>query len=226
MPAAPRDATSDAVTALSDLRLGPLSGLVPSWRPAGEIVPRWEQTLLPYVRSLALSARAGTARTYLEALSRFVRFVDNPLKASATDIEAFLTRPRAGRHGGEAGPRSTSSRVVELAAIRRYCRWAIREQLRESDPTEGIRLPTREPYRDVTALSAEEARTLLSAIPTTPALVLAIVFSAVVLFGVGVYSAVTLVGDWRKSGVKMVAIGLGAAGIGFLIGNLFHAAGA
>src|SRR6266550_897489 len=60
----------------------------------------------------------------------------------------------------------------------------------------------------------------------TPALVLAIVLSALVLFGVGVYSAVTLVGDWRKSGLKMMVIGLGAAGIGFLIGNLFHSAGA
>ena len=58
-----------------------------------------------------------------------------------------------------------------------------------------------------------------------PALVLAIVLSALVLFGVGVYSAVTLVGDWRKSGLKMLVIGLGAAGVGFLIGNLFHAAG-
>src|SRR5436190_23439926 len=60
----------------------------------------------------------------------------------------------------------------------------------------------------------------------TPALILAIVLSGLVLFGVGVYSAVTLVGDWRRSGLKMLVIGLGAAGIGFLIGNLFHAAGA
>src|SRR5438477_12331752 len=59
-----------------------------------------------------------------------------------------------------------------------------------------------------------------------PALVLAIVLSALVLFGVGVYSAVTLVGDWRKSGLKMLVSGMGAAGGGFLIGNLFHAAGA
>ena len=60
----------------------------------------------------------------------------------------------------------------------------------------------------------------------TPALILAFVLSAIVLFGVGVYSAVTLVGDWRKSGLKMLVIGLGAAGLGFLIGHLFHAAGA
>jgi hypothetical protein len=39
-----------------------------------------------------------------------------------------------------------------------------------------------------------------------------------VLFGAGVCSSVTLVGDWRK----MVAIGLGAAAVGFLIRRLFH----
>ena len=59
----------------------------------------------------------------------------------------------------------------------------------------------------------------------TPALVVAIVLSAIALFGVGVYSAVTLVGDWRTSGLRMLVIGLGAAGIGFLIGRLFNAAG-
>ena len=61
-------------------------------------------------------------------------------------------------------------------------------------------------------------------LPREPALVLAIVLSAFVLFGVGVYSAVTLVGDWRRSGLRMVAIGLGAAAIGFFIGRLFNAA--
>ena len=60
----------------------------------------------------------------------------------------------------------------------------------------------------------------------TPALITAIVLSAAVLFGVGAYQAVTLVGDWRKNGLKMVAIGLGAAAVGFLIGRLFHTAGA
>jgi vacuolar iron transporter family protein len=59
----------------------------------------------------------------------------------------------------------------------------------------------------------------------TPALVVAIVLSGLVLFGVGVYSAVTLTGDWRKSGLRMVAIGLGAAAIGFFIGRLFNSAG-
>jgi predicted membrane protein (TIGR00267 family) len=59
----------------------------------------------------------------------------------------------------------------------------------------------------------------------TPAIILAIALSAVTLFAVGVYSARTLVGDWRKSGLQMVAIGLGAAALGYLIGRLFHTVG-
>jgi predicted membrane protein (TIGR00267 family) len=58
-----------------------------------------------------------------------------------------------------------------------------------------------------------------------PAVVVAVALSGVTLFGVGVYSAKTLVGDWRKSGLQMVVIGLGAAALGFLIARLFHTAG-
>ena len=58
----------------------------------------------------------------------------------------------------------------------------------------------------------------------TPAIILAIALSAVTLFAVGVYSAMTLVGDWRKSGAQMTAIYLGAAAAGFLIGRLFQIA--
>jgi predicted membrane protein (TIGR00267 family) len=58
-----------------------------------------------------------------------------------------------------------------------------------------------------------------------PAIISAIVLSAIVLFAVGVYSAKTLIGDWRKSGFQMAAIGLGAAALGFLIGRLLHTAG-
>jgi predicted membrane protein (TIGR00267 family) len=59
----------------------------------------------------------------------------------------------------------------------------------------------------------------------TPAIIVAIALSAVTLFAVGAYSAKTLVGDWRKSGIQMVVIGLGAAALGFLIGRLFHTVG-
>jgi VIT1/CCC1 family predicted Fe2+/Mn2+ transporter len=59
-------------------------------------------------------------------------------------------------------------------------------------------------------------------LPRSTALILGFILSALVLFGVGTYEAVTLVGDWRKKGLQMVVIGLGAAAIGFLIGRLFH----
>ena len=57
------------------------------------------------------------------------------------------------------------------------------------------------------------------------ALILGLVLSGLVLFGVGVYSALTRVGVWWKSGARMTAIGLGAAAIGFGIGHLFNATG-
>jgi vacuolar iron transporter family protein len=59
-----------------------------------------------------------------------------------------------------------------------------------------------------------------------PALTVAIVVSGVVLFGVGAYQAKSMVGDWKASGLKMLIIGLGAAALGFLVGRLFHTAGA
>jgi predicted membrane protein (TIGR00267 family) len=62
-------------------------------------------------------------------------------------------------------------------------------------------------------------------ISRTPALILGIVLSALALFGVGVYSALTLVGDWRTSGLRMLVIGLGAAAVGFLVGRVFNSAG-
>jgi vacuolar iron transporter family protein len=63
------------------------------------------------------------------------------------------------------------------------------------------------------------------AVPGTPAVVSAIVLSGVALFAVGAYSAKTLIGDWRKSGLQMLIIGLGAAALGFVIGRLLQSAG-
>jgi predicted membrane protein (TIGR00267 family) len=57
------------------------------------------------------------------------------------------------------------------------------------------------------------------------ALVAAVVLSGIVLFAVGVYQAVTLVGDWRMSGLKMVVIGLGAAALGYVVGRVFGGVG-
>ena len=55
------------------------------------------------------------------------------------------------------------------------------------------------------------------------AFISALIISALALFSVGVYQAVTLVGSWWKSGMRMLAIGLGAAGAGYIIATLFHA---
>ena len=57
------------------------------------------------------------------------------------------------------------------------------------------------------------------------ALIVGIALSAAVLFGVGAYTALTRLGSWWRSGVRMIAIGLGAAAIGFAIGRLFNAGG-
>jgi predicted membrane protein (TIGR00267 family) len=63
-------------------------------------------------------------------------------------------------------------------------------------------------------------------LPRESALVLALVLSALALFAVGAYQALTRVGSWWRQGARMVAIGLGAAALGFAIGRLFHASGA
>ena len=49
-----------------------------------------------------------------------------------------------------------------------------------------------------------------------------VITSALALFAIGAYEAISLVGDWRKSGIRMAAIGLSAALVGFMIGRLFN----
>jgi predicted membrane protein (TIGR00267 family) len=62
-------------------------------------------------------------------------------------------------------------------------------------------------------------------LPRSAAIPLSVIVSAVALFAVGAYKATSLVGDWRKSGVQMVLIGLGAALAGFVVGRIFHTSG-
>lgn len=54
-------------------------------------------------------------------------------------------------------------------------------------------------------------------------LITAVFLSALTLFAVGVYQAVSLVGSWWKSGLRMLFIGMGAALLGFIVAKLFHA---
>ena len=70
-----------------------------------------------------------------------------------------------------------------------------------------------------------------SAIPIVPYLVIApanaaiiaLIASAAVLFGVGVYKALTLVGSWWASGLQMLVIGMASALAGYAIGVLLGA---
>ncbi|OGY23877.1 MAG: hypothetical protein A2172_05070 [Candidatus Woykebacteria bacterium RBG_13_40_15] len=48
-----------------------------------------------------------------------------------------------------------------------------------------------------------------------------LVVSAIALFIIGVYKAQTTIGDWKKSGLEMAAIGTLSALVGFFIGYLF-----
>ncbi|HYK07887.1 MAG TPA: VIT1/CCC1 transporter family protein, partial [Candidatus Eisenbacteria bacterium] len=50
----------------------------------------------------------------------------------------------------------------------------------------------------------------------------AIIVCAIALFGVGAYQALSLVGSWWKSGIRMVLIGLSAAFIGYIFAKLIQ----
>src|SRR5438552_3178876 len=57
------------------------------------------------------------------------------------------------------------------------------------------------------------------------ATIMAVPLCAAVLFGVGAYKALTLVGDWRISGLQMLVIGMVSAAAGYGIGRLLHVSG-
>jgi len=53
-------------------------------------------------------------------------------------------------------------------------------------------------------------------------LIISIIVSAFALFATGMYQALTLVGSWWKSGLRILVIGLGAAAVGYAVALLFH----
>ena len=63
-------------------------------------------------------------------------------------------------------------------------------------------------------------------ISITLATVISVPLCGAVLFGVGAYKALTLVGDWRISGLQMLVIGMVSAAAGYGIGRLLHVSGA
>ena len=129
-------------------------------------MPPAELALADFARHLSLSARRRTGAAYLDTLQRLLGFGRDPLQAERSQLEQFLSRNRRGRWGDEEGRLSTSTQTAELAALRRFYRWAKAEGLRSDDPTEGIKPPRREPYAQARGLSAEEVTRLLEVIPT------------------------------------------------------------
>lgn len=65
----------------------------------------------------------------------------------------------------------------------------------------------------------------LFGLSVTAATIMAVPLCAVVLFAVGAYKALTLVGDWRISGLQMTVIGMVSAAAGYGIGRLLHVSG-
>jgi predicted membrane protein (TIGR00267 family) len=55
------------------------------------------------------------------------------------------------------------------------------------------------------------------------AVLTSLVVGGTILFIAGVYKAKTMVGNWWKSGLQMLSIGMGAAFVGFVIGKIFGA---
>src|SRR5437667_5774971 len=65
----------------------------------------------------------------------------------------------------------------------------------------------------------------LFGLSVTAATIMALPLCAAVLFGVGAYKAVTLVGDWRVSGLEMLLRGMASEAAGYGIGRLLHVSG-
>ncbi|MDQ3099468.1 MAG: VIT1/CCC1 transporter family protein [bacterium] len=55
----------------------------------------------------------------------------------------------------------------------------------------------------------------------SPAFYASLIVSAIALFSVGAYQAKIFIGDWRRLGIQMVVIGIGAALIAYQIAGLF-----
>jgi VIT1/CCC1 family predicted Fe2+/Mn2+ transporter len=55
---------------------------------------------------------------------------------------------------------------------------------------------------------------------TVDSIIVSLVLSTLVLFGVGVYKAKITVGNWFKSGLEMAVVGMLAAFVGYIVGKL------
>jgi site-specific recombinase XerD len=114
--------------------------------------------LSAFATHLAVDNEPRTVTTYGAILASFGHFVSGPAPLDAAprriQVEAFLTRRRR-----DGAPRATSTRNQELAALRAFADFALRDLGWESDPTEGIRFAKRV-RRDPAVLSKSEIHEL------------------------------------------------------------------
>ena len=103
---------------------------------------------------------------YAPCASSISRYGKGQLPARSPPAAGISPCKGGCRHGL---PLSSSTQTAELAALRRFYRWAHSEGLRQDDPSQGIRPPRREPYARARGLSAEEMARLLAAIPVESA---------------------------------------------------------
>jgi integrase/recombinase XerD len=102
---------------------------------------------------------ANTLAAYRRDLTLFARWLDESsgralVDATETDLRAYALA----RHAGSA-PTSTNRR---LTVFRRFFRWALRERLRDTDPTLRIDA-ARQPLRVPKSLSEAQVEALLAA---------------------------------------------------------------
>jgi len=111
-----------------------------------------------FATHLAVDNQPRTVKTYGAVLASFRNFVGGtaPLNAAPRriQIEAFLTRRRR-----DGAPRATSTRNQELAALRAFAAFALRDLGWESNPTDGIPFAKRV-RRDPAVLSKSEIHEL------------------------------------------------------------------
>jgi integrase/recombinase XerC len=113
-----------------------------------------------FARHLGDRRSPRTRKTYEAILASFAAFLERErpdgAPAARTDIEAFLARPR-----GDGTRRSPAGRNQELAALRAFAAFAMRDLGWTLNPTEGIPF-AREAPRDPAVLSVFEVRRLFT----------------------------------------------------------------
>lgn len=114
-----------------------------------------------FARHLAARRSPRTIATYTSIVAAFL---DASTCGTPTrgDVETFLARPRA-----DGRPRTPATRNQEVAALRAFAQFAMRDLGWPANPTDGVPF-AREAPRDPPVLSVFEVRRLFSVAATSP----------------------------------------------------------